>query len=171
MKWIQWVLLKIQSGHDSVHRWTDGRTDGQGETSIHPFQLRWSGGYNNGIGAGDGLDHDMEQAIIHLVIHVIRPKLLLTHWGLATPYGDTDLHQQWKIKPKCSPITCCLAPRARASQMTIPPLTGGPQPRKSGWSIVEISNSGHTRNFAHNENTFCSMPYHNLVEMKPCVLM
>ena len=42
MKWIRWVLLKIQSGHDSVHRWTDG----QGNTSILPFQLRWSGGYN-----------------------------------------------------------------------------------------------------------------------------
>ena len=41
MKWIQLVLLKIQSGHDSVHRWTDG----QGETSIPPFQLCWSGGY------------------------------------------------------------------------------------------------------------------------------
>ena len=51
MKWIQWVLLKIQSGHDSVHRrtdgQTDGRTDGQGDTSIPLFQLRWSGGYNN----------------------------------------------------------------------------------------------------------------------------
>ena len=50
MKWIRWVLLKIQSGHDSVHRrtdgWTDRRTDGQGDTSIPPFQLRWSGGYN-----------------------------------------------------------------------------------------------------------------------------
>ena len=43
MKWIRWVLLKIQSGHDSVHR----RTDGQGDTSIPPFQLRWSRGYNN----------------------------------------------------------------------------------------------------------------------------
>ena len=32
MKWIRWVLLKIQSGHDSVHR----RTDGQGDTSIPP---------------------------------------------------------------------------------------------------------------------------------------
>ena len=42
MKWIRRVLLKIQSGHDSVHR----RTDGQGDTSIPPFQLRWSGGYN-----------------------------------------------------------------------------------------------------------------------------
>ena len=26
---------------------TDRRTDGQGDTSIPPFQLRWSGGYNN----------------------------------------------------------------------------------------------------------------------------
>ena len=42
MIWIRWVLLKIQSGHDSVHRWTDG----QGDTSIPPFQPRWSGGYN-----------------------------------------------------------------------------------------------------------------------------
>ena len=51
MKWIRWVLLKIQSGHDSVHRRTDGRmdgrTDGQGDTSIPPFQLRWSGGIIN----------------------------------------------------------------------------------------------------------------------------
>ena len=42
MKWIRWVLLKIQSGHNTVHR----RTDGQGDTSKPPFQLRWSGGYN-----------------------------------------------------------------------------------------------------------------------------
>ena len=47
MKWIGWVLLKIQSGQDSVHRRTDGRTDGQGDTSIPPYQLRWSGGYND----------------------------------------------------------------------------------------------------------------------------
>ena len=32
--------MKIQSGHDSVHR----RSDGQGDTSIPPFKLRWSGG-------------------------------------------------------------------------------------------------------------------------------
>ena len=30
------LLLKIQSGHDSVHR----QTDRQGKTSIPPFQLR-----------------------------------------------------------------------------------------------------------------------------------
>ena len=47
MKWIRRVLLKIQSGHDSVHRQTDGQTDGQtegrrdgqGETSIPPFNF------------------------------------------------------------------------------------------------------------------------------------
>ena len=36
-------------GHDSVHRRTDGQTDGQDETSIPPpppFKLRWSEGYN-----------------------------------------------------------------------------------------------------------------------------
>ena len=50
MKWIGQVSMKIQSGHDSVHRWTDrqtnGQTNGQDETSIPPFQFRWSGGYN-----------------------------------------------------------------------------------------------------------------------------
>ena len=45
MKRIRWVLLKKQSRHDSVHR----RTDGQGETSIPSFQLRWSRGYNNSM--------------------------------------------------------------------------------------------------------------------------
>ena len=29
MKWMQWILLRIWSGHDSVHRRTDGLTDGQ----------------------------------------------------------------------------------------------------------------------------------------------
>ena len=54
MKWIRRVLLKIQSGHDSVnrHRWTDG----QGETSIPHFQLRRSGGLGwvgmGGVGGG-----------------------------------------------------------------------------------------------------------------------
>ena len=41
-------MLKIQRGHDSVHRRTDGRTE-KGETSIPPFQLCWSGGYNKGL--------------------------------------------------------------------------------------------------------------------------
>ena len=44
MKWIQRVLLKIQSGHDSVHRQTDGRTRWNQYT---PLQLHWNGGYNN----------------------------------------------------------------------------------------------------------------------------
>ena len=40
MKWILQVLLKIESGHDSVHR----RTDRQGETSIPPFNFIETGG-------------------------------------------------------------------------------------------------------------------------------
>ena len=42
MKWIRWVLLKIQSGHDSVHRQTDGQTD-KVIPVYPPFQLQ---GYN-----------------------------------------------------------------------------------------------------------------------------
>ena len=38
MKWIQQVLYKIQSGRDSIHRWTEG----QGETSIPHFNfIEW----------------------------------------------------------------------------------------------------------------------------------
>ena len=37
MKWIQQVLLKIQSGHNSIHRQTDGWMDGP--TSIPPFNF------------------------------------------------------------------------------------------------------------------------------------
>ena len=48
MKWIRWVFLKILSGHDSVHRRTDGRTDRRTRWYQYtPYQLRWSGGYNN----------------------------------------------------------------------------------------------------------------------------
>ena len=45
MKWIWEVLWKLQSGHDSVHRWTDTRTDNV--KPVYPFQLRWSDEYNN----------------------------------------------------------------------------------------------------------------------------
>ena len=50
MKWIRLVLWMIQSRHDSVHRQTDGRTDGLDETSIphrHPFNFVEAGGYND----------------------------------------------------------------------------------------------------------------------------
>ena len=51
IKWIRQVLWKIQSRHDFVHRRmdrrTDRQTDGRCETSIPPFQLCWSKGYNN----------------------------------------------------------------------------------------------------------------------------
>ena len=38
MKWIRWVFLKIQSGHDSVHRRTDGQTDGQTDGRTRWYQ-------------------------------------------------------------------------------------------------------------------------------------
>ena len=42
MKWIWLVLWKVQSGHEALHRRTDGRTDEQGETRI-PNHFRWAG--------------------------------------------------------------------------------------------------------------------------------
>ena len=39
MKLIRLVLWKLQSGHESVHRRTDRRTDGRRETSIPPFNF------------------------------------------------------------------------------------------------------------------------------------
>ena len=54
MKWIRWVLLKIQSGHDFVHRRTDGQTDGRtdGQTDkvilvYPPFNFVEVGGITN----------------------------------------------------------------------------------------------------------------------------
>ena len=44
IKWIRRVLLKIRSGQDTVHRWMDRRMDGQGETSIPPFNFIEAGG-------------------------------------------------------------------------------------------------------------------------------
>ena len=38
MKWIRQVLLKIQSGHDSVHRWTDGQADKV--KPVYPLSLK-----------------------------------------------------------------------------------------------------------------------------------
>ena len=46
MKWIRWVLLKIQSGHNSVHR----RTDGQGDTVYPPFNFVESAGIKSMTG-------------------------------------------------------------------------------------------------------------------------
>ena len=47
MKWIRWVFLMIQSGHNSVHRRTDGQRNRRTRWNQYtPFQLRWSGGYN-----------------------------------------------------------------------------------------------------------------------------
>ena len=57
MEWIHQVLLKVQSGHDSVLIWTDGQrngqTDGQGET-IYPLSTSLKAGVGWGVGVGGG---------------------------------------------------------------------------------------------------------------------
>ena len=64
-------------------RRTDGRTDrrtgGQGENSIPPFQLRWSGGYNNSLSPG------RRQAIIGTNVGI------LLIWPLGTNFTETSI--------------------------------------------------------------------------------
>ena len=43
---------------------TDRRTDGQGDTSIPPFQLRWSEGYNNGLWPAAAKHHYLDHCWI-----------------------------------------------------------------------------------------------------------
>ena len=54
MKWIQWVLFKIQSGHNSVHRRTDGQTDRRtdGQTDRHTRWYQYTPPFNF-VEAGD----------------------------------------------------------------------------------------------------------------------
>ena len=44
IKWIRWVFLKIQSGHDSVQRRTDGQTDKV--IPVYPLSTSLKRGYN-----------------------------------------------------------------------------------------------------------------------------
>ena len=76
MKWIRWVLLKIQSGQDSVHR----RTDGQGDTSIPPYQLRWSGGYNDGLFTDTYMCHSASMSLITFsILNVIATWVVISY--------------------------------------------------------------------------------------------
>ena len=61
MKWIQQVLLKIQSGHNFIYRQTtEGQTD-RGMDDVKPvyppFWLRWGGVYNNKGGVTSNFGH------------------------------------------------------------------------------------------------------------------
>ena len=101
VKWIWQVLLKIQSGHDSVHSWTDGRTD-----KVKPVYPSFNFVEARGIITLDALCICMRDQILALVrgwkcLHYIRnhfpfhnlkslAKLktavtpLLTHWSYCS---------------------------------------------------------------------------------------
>ena len=51
MKWVQQVLSKIPSGHDSVHRWMDGKTNGwtNNVKLAYPPFTSLKRGYTNGL--------------------------------------------------------------------------------------------------------------------------
>ena len=110
MKWIQLILWKIQSGHDSVHKRTDGKmdgrtdgrtdrwTDGQGETSIPPIQLCWCGGYNYVcflliIRTSYPRSMALKQSRCHAVKHLKR----LTYWTkISWLWLYPTLQRSWK---------------------------------------------------------------------------
>ena len=84
MKWIQWVLLKIQSGHDSVHR----RTDGQGE-------LRWSWG--GGGGGGVVVNEEVPDIYINDDLTQFRVGLVRDARSLKT---NNKINDTWTIYGK-----------------------------------------------------------------------
>ena len=78
MKWIQRVLLKIQSGHDSVHRQTDRRTDGQTD-KVKPVYLPF-----NFVEAGG-----ITSLTKSLLMSLAQPMIENGTWGLILIYEHT----------------------------------------------------------------------------------
>ena len=105
---------------------------------------------------GDQVDCLALICVNHAFLRMVRKYELITHFPVV--YADLRAVRKFAMIlvwcPACtSPITCCLAPRARrarASQMTIPPLSGGPQPRKSGWVIAIIHCNKRLSGFAYS---------------------
>ena len=72
MKWIWLELWKIWSGHDSIHRWTDGQTEGWTRWSQYtPLSTSLKRGYNQP----------------HFDT-ICTEQVLLKHWGI---YSDAGL--------------------------------------------------------------------------------
>ena len=76
IKWIRWVLLKIQSGHDSVHRRTDGQTDGRtdGQTDkvipVYPLFKFVAGGIKRIGLLGYIKLHGISRSRVHMWAHI-----------------------------------------------------------------------------------------------------
>ena len=104
MKWIQWVLLKIQSGHDSVHRRTDGqtdrRTDGQCDTSIPPFNFVEAGGIINRPTRHVFLHNCLAAFIQQGILWSLKFKLS----SIVTPKAVHDDVIKWKHFPRYWPF-------------------------------------------------------------------
>ena len=89
MKWIRRVLLKIQRGHHSVHRWTDG----QGETNIPPSSREYD--YNINTSKGYWCQGIMGKCPAQFMSHcygisfveyVFESHYLPHHYGQISPY-------------------------------------------------------------------------------------
>ena len=89
MKWIRWVLLKIQRGHHSVHRWTDR----QGETNIPPSSRDYdyyintsNGSWCQGIKGKCPAQFMSHCCGILFVEYVFESHYLPHHYGQISPY-------------------------------------------------------------------------------------
>ena len=89
MKWIQWVLLNLQSGHDSVHWRTDGRTDKV--IRVYPtFNFVEAGGIL--IGLLQNFAHDMTAVLSR---HV--QKILCIWWPKIELRQISIFHGVWTL--------------------------------------------------------------------------
>ena len=94
MKWIRWLLRKIQSGQDSVHRRTDGQTDTQEKKKtdtrtdretdkvkpLYPPSNSLSEGYNNSL--CKGLTHNFPCSILSYLVHWKMGWFLVAWWAI-----------------------------------------------------------------------------------------
>ena len=86
MTWIRLIFWKIQSGHGSVHRRTNGQTDKVKTVSPPPpyLQLRWRGGYKKVSSLTRGFElyliSDSEMSIANSPRKTGRHEVVLTQY-------------------------------------------------------------------------------------------
>ena len=108
MKWIWWVLLKIQSGHDSVHRRTDGRTDGQTDKVIPvypPINFVEAGGIISKVyEAKDSQTSEMNN--LKLMIQKQNESIKKLQDRLATVPKNNQVHNRFPSQRDKADIEC-----------------------------------------------------------------
>ena len=116
MKCIWWVLLKIQSGHDSVHRRTDGQTDGRtdGQTDkvkpvYTPFNFKDLTGHwpwhCTSMNQGSSIKFEVEQiGSAGVGLQGLQKSWVLI--GNAQPWQARWFHKIWVKGSECVQSLC-----------------------------------------------------------------